>query len=86
MGKTFNFSSVSVSWPGPTPKVSDRRLQVDYGVLDWGFVFWYFRHVGKIPNSMGSNPSVSLEFFFFIPLESLITFGSTIQPTMEPDT
>ena len=48
--------------------------------------FWYFRHVGKIPNSMGSNPSVSLEFFFFIPLESLITFGSTIQPTMEPDT
>ena len=23
----------SVSWPGPTPKVSDRRLQVDYGVL-----------------------------------------------------
>ena len=24
----------SVSWPGPTPKVSDRRLQVDYGVLN----------------------------------------------------
>ena len=24
-------SLVSVSWPGPAPKVSDRRLQVDYG-------------------------------------------------------
>ena len=27
------YSLVSVSWPGPTPKGSDRRLQEDYGVL-----------------------------------------------------
>ena len=30
--QVIHFSSVS--WPGPTPKVSDRRLQVDYGVLN----------------------------------------------------
>ena len=28
-----NAKSVSVSRPGPTPKVSDRRLKVDFGVL-----------------------------------------------------
>ena len=29
----MSISSVSVSWPGPTPKVSGRRVQVDFGVI-----------------------------------------------------